>query len=127
MNSVRTTAVACLLLLGLASFASPARNDGALWRPRFATPAIAALDTSSKRQFTAEVRGTQAATGWSVIISNDLRAWSCTVISAKYATVNRGTEPGWRIIAGIPPDASPELFTVVVASDQTVSAQPQAL
>jgi hypothetical protein len=126
MISARIIAVGCLLQLALASSAAE-RNDGALWRPRFATPAIAALDSSTNRQFTAEVRGTRTATSWSVIISNDLRAWSCPVISAKYSTINRETEPGWRILVGIPADAPPELFTVVVASDQAISMQPQAL
>jgi hypothetical protein len=102
-------------------------DDGALWRPRFATPAIVALDAAAHRQFTAEVRASASASGWSVTISNDLRAWNCPVLSATYAAINRGTEPGWRVKACVPPDTSPELFTVVTACSESFSVQHQSL
>lgn len=102
-------------------------NNGALWRPRFATPAIVALDTAANRQFTAEVRASAAATGWSMILSNDLRAWTCQILSATYSTINRGTESGWQIKASVPADASPELFTLAVSCSELVSVQGQSV
>jgi hypothetical protein len=118
-----------VLLAGLqvCSLQAATRNDGALWRPRFATPALVALDTIPNRQFTAEVRASSAAAGWSLTISNDLRSWSCPVVSATYSTINRGTEPGWRIVGSVPLDATPELFTLIVACSETVSVQSQSL
>lgn len=103
------------------------RNDGALWRPRLATPALVALDSLTNRQFTAEFRASSAATGWSLTISNDLSSWKCQVLTATYSTINRGTEPGWQITACVPTNAPPELFTVVVSCSESVSVQSQAL
>jgi hypothetical protein len=115
-------------LLGRTQQASAVTNDdAAVWRPRFATPAIVALDNPANRQFTAEVRAPASVGGWSLVISNDLRAWTCPVVSTVYSTINRGTEPGWRVKAMVPADASPELFTLVLARDQSVSVQPQAV
>lgn len=126
MKLIRLTTI--LLLAALSDLACAAtRNDTALWRPRFATPAIVALDTATNRQFTAELHAPRTATGWSVIVSNDLRAWSCSVVAARYSTINRGTEPGWLIKAAVPPDASPELFSLVVGSSDSVSVQQQAI
>jgi hypothetical protein len=103
------------------------RNDGALWRPRFALPAIVALDSPANRQFTAEIKAAPSATGWSVTISNDLRAWNCPVISAAYSTINRGTEPGWQLKATVPTNTPPELFTLVISCSEGVSVQVQSL
>ena len=118
-----------LLLMGLGSLDAESlpRNDGALWRPRFATPAIVALDSAADRQFTAEIKGVPSATGWSVTISNDFRAWDCPVISVVYSRINRGTEPGWQLKARVPANTPPELFTLVIACDKTVSVQPQSV
>ena len=118
-----------LLLPGLRSLAAEGlqRNDGALWRPRFATPAIIALDSPANRQFTAEIKGPPSATGWSVTISNDLRAWDCPVLSAVYSKINRGTESGWQLKASVPTNTPPELFTLVVACNESVSVQPQSV
>jgi hypothetical protein len=113
--------------LPLCSLEAAPRNDGALWRPRLATPALAALDTIASRQFTAEVRASSVASAWSVTISNDLSAWSCQVLTATYSTINRGTEPGWQITASLPTNAPPELFTVAVSCSESVSVQSQAL
>jgi hypothetical protein len=103
------------------------RNDDALWRPRFATPAIVALDSTTNREFTAEVLASAHAKGWTVTISNDLRAWDCPVVSSQYAKANRGTQPGWLIKASVPAGASPELCTVVVSSSEFTSVQNQAV
>jgi len=118
-----------LLLAGSQPLAAESlnRNDGALWRPRFAAPALVALDSPANRQFTAEIKATPAATGWSVTISNDLRAWTCPVSSAVYAKINRGTEPGWQLKAGVPTNAPPELFTLVISCNEHVSVQPQSV
>ncbi len=102
-------------------------NNAALWRPRFATPAIVALDSLKDREFGAELRLPPSATHWSVTVSNDLKSWSCDVLSAVYSSVNRGSEPGWQLKIRVPLDISPELFTVIVASSEAVSLQPQAL
>jgi hypothetical protein len=123
--------VKTFLAVAIAAGLFPARaaitNDSALWRPRFATPALVALDTAANRQFTVEVKAAPEAAGWSVTLSNDLKAWSCPVVSATWSTINLETEPGWRIKALVPPDISPELFTLVVACDKCVSAQRQAV
>ena len=103
------------------------RNDGALWRPRFAEPAIVALDSPANRQFTAEVKGPSTATGWSVTISNDLRAWECPVVSAVYSQINRATEPGWQVKASVPTNTPPELFTLVISCGEHVSVQSQSV
>ena len=126
------TAKTCLIASVLAgwqlcSLGAPARNDGALWRPRLATPALVALDAPADRRFIAEIRASSAATGWGVTISNDLSAWTCPVVSAVHATINRGTEPGWQLTVSVPTNAPPELFTVVVSSSESVSVQSQAL
>src|SRR5689334_3922839 len=93
-------AAPCVLILALAPCArGTGRNDAALWRPRFATPAILALDQPTNRQFTAELRAPASARKWSVTISNDLRSWQCPVSSARYAKINQGREPGWQINA----------------------------
>ena len=120
---------ACLLLAGMQPLAAEAldRNDGALWRPRFAEPAIVALDSPANRQFTAEVKGPSTATGWSVTISNDLRAWECPVVSAVYSQINRATEPGWQVKASVPTNTPPELFTLVISCGEHVSVQSQSV
>jgi hypothetical protein len=120
---------ACLLLAGMQPLAAEAldRNDGALWRPRFAQPAIVALDSPANRQFTAEVKDPSTATGWSVTISNDLRAWECPVVSAVYSQINRATEPGWQVKASVPTNTPPELFTLVISCGEHVSVQSQSV
>jgi hypothetical protein len=116
-----------LLLIGALPAAAATRNDAALWRPRLPTPAIVALDTPANREFTAEVRATPAAGDWKVTIANDLKTWTCPVVSATFATINRGTEPGWQIKARVPADASPELFALTVSCNQSISTQNQSL
>lgn len=105
----------------------PASVDGALWRPRFATPAILALDSETNRQFTAELRAPQSARHWTAKISNDLRSWPCRVISATHGKINRDTEPGWQVRITVPTDASPELFSLTVSSSETTSTQNQCV
>lgn len=119
----------CGLLLEVfpGSIQAATQEDGALWRPRFATPAIVALDSPAHREFTAEVKASASATGWSLVVSNDLRAWSCEVVSATYSMINNGTEPGWQIKGRVPADISPELFALVVGSSEKVSVQGQSL
>lgn len=116
-----------LILAPLCSAEAALTNDSALWRPRFATPAIVALDTAANREFVAEIRASSAAAGWSITVSNDLRSWPCSIVSADWSTINRGTEPGWRIKASVPADVSPELFTLTVACNESISAQRQAI
>ena len=125
---LKLTLTACLLAAAIVwSMKSPVVVDAALWRPRFATPAIVALDTDSNRQFTAEIRASASARRWSARIANDLRSWPCQIVSATYSTINRDTEPGWRINIRVPPDASPELCALTVSSSETVSTQNQAV
>lgn len=109
------------------SMKSPVGADSVLWRPRFATPAIVALDSDTNREFIAEVRDSASARRWSANIANDLRSWRCQVVSATYSTINRDTEPGWKIRIRVPTNASPELFDLIVASSETVSTQHQAV
>src|SRR5262245_37675629 len=106
-----------LALLGCAAQGAT-RNDAALWRPRFATPTIVALDFPTNREFTAEIAASQNAKDWSITISNDLRAWACPVISARYAKIDRETKPGWVVKASVPPDTSPELCGLVVSCSE---------
>jgi hypothetical protein len=119
------------LMVGLLILATSSKainiNDGALWRPRFVTPSIVALDNVTNRQFVAEVKASPSADQWSAVIANDLKAWPCDVTSAAYAMINRGTEPGWQISLSIPPDVSPELFALTVSCNESVSTQPQAV
>jgi len=102
-------------------------RDTALWHPRFATPAIVALDTPANRQFTAEVRASAQAKNWSITISNDLREWACPVLSAKYSRINRGTEPGWQINASVPAETPPELFALVASCSELTAVQGQSV
>ena len=102
-------------------------NNAALWRPRFATPAIVALDSAANREFTAEVNASPTANRWRAALTNDLRSWPCQVVSATYAKINRDTEPGWQIKIRVPADISPELFDLVVSSSEIVSAQNQCV
>lgn len=120
-----------LLCFLAAAFGWPAEaamtNDAALWRPRLATPAIVALDNETNRQFRAEVKASASARDWSASIANDLKAWPCQIVSAEYSTINRGTEPGWRIMTRVPADASPELFALTISNNESVSAQNQSV
>lgn len=120
------------VLLALAAGSNAAnhhgpQNNAALWRPRFVTPAIVALDGDPDRQLTAEVEASPAAHNWSAAINNDLKRWPCKIVSATYATINNNSEPGWQIRISVPPDASPELFTLTVACNECTAAQPQAV
>ncbi|HVV00586.1 MAG TPA: hypothetical protein VHH88_04440, partial [Verrucomicrobiae bacterium] len=120
-----------ILLLSFGFFAPAARaavtNNAALWKPRFATPSIVALDNETNRQFTAEVKDSPSAAGWSAVIANDLRSWPCKIVSTSYSKIDRGTEPGWQVVVRVPSDASPELFSLIISNNETVSAQPQAV
>ncbi len=117
-----------LLITAIAVSAKGATtNDAALWRPRFATPAIVALDSAENRQFTAEIKGPPAAKHWSASIANDLRSWPCKIVSSKYATINNGTEPGWRVKVRVPADAPPELFGLSISNNESFSWQNQAV
>jgi len=102
-------------------------NDAALWRPRFVTPAIVALDNPANRQFTAEAKASPSASGWRASIANDLKSWPCRIVSATYATIDNGTEPGWQIHISIPPETSPELFDLTISSSEGVSRQNQCV
>lgn len=118
-----------LVVMGMhtvAALATPT-NNSALWRPRFATPAIVALDNETNRQFTAEIRASASATNWSASIANDLKTWPCQVVSAAYGQINRGTEPGWQLKLRVPADASPELFTLRILSSEGISEQAQSV
>jgi hypothetical protein len=122
-----TLPLLCVLSLLAACASGASRNDASLWRPRFATPAIVALDNVTNREFMAEFRASRKASGWSVTISNDLRSWTCPVVAAAYSRINRETERGWQIKACVPADAPPELFTAVISCSESVGVQPQAL
>lgn len=120
--------VAVLVVMELAAFsAAAAQNNQALWFPRMATPALVALDTAGHREFVAEVRGLESTRGWKASLANDLTSWQCQVVSAVYARINRGTEPGWRVTVRVPADISPELFDLKIASNQGQSVQNQAV
>ena len=128
----------CILLVSLLALAAGSNainhnnrygreDNAALWRPRFVTPAIVALDSTTNREFTAEVKASPLAHYWSASIANDLKEWPCQIISATYSTINNGSEPGWRVRISVPPDASPELFTLKVACNECTAAQTQAV
>jgi hypothetical protein len=116
-----------LLLIAVGRVAAEERSDGALWRPRLVTPAIVALDAPQNREFTAEVRASADARGWTATIANDLKSWNCEVVSAVYAKINRGTEPGWLVTVRVPADASPELFDLTITSSEAKSVQNQSV
>ncbi|HEV2454414.1 MAG TPA: hypothetical protein VGY98_09135 [Verrucomicrobiae bacterium] len=103
------------------------QNNAALWRPRFATPVIVALDSPADRTFTAEVKADSAARGWTASVANDLKTWPCEIVSATYAAINNGSEPGWRIKVRVPADTSPELFTLKIGCSECAATQPQAV
>jgi hypothetical protein len=123
--------LACVILLGLLaaarSSAAAASDDAALWRPRFATPAIVALDSAADRQFIAEVKASPAATGWTATIANDLKTWPCQIVSANYGKINNGTEPGWQVTLSVPAETSPELCGLRISSSETISVQSQSV
>lgn len=124
---IKIVAVGVGWVAAAASSHATTTNNSALWRPRFATPAIVALDTSAHRQFIAEVKGAPSARNWSASIANDLQTWPCTIDSAVFSTINRGTEKGWRVQVSVPPDASPELFNLTVSSSEGFSEQNQSV
>jgi hypothetical protein len=102
-------------------------NDAALWRPRFVTPAIVALDSEANRTFTAEVKASVTASHWSANLANDLKSWPCQVVSATYAKINNETEPGWRIKISVPTNASPELFALTLSCSEGTVTQRQSV
>jgi hypothetical protein len=125
--SLLMVAVPLLTVAASSPAAAAQRDDAALWRPRLPTPAIVALDTPQNREFVAEVRATAAARNWTAAIANDLNSWNCDVVSADYAKINRGTEPGWRITIRVPAGTSPELFDLTVTSTEGTSVQNQSV
>ena len=128
MSSIHRIAGFVAILFFLATNSPAAVTNGsAIWRPRFATPAIVALDSVVNRQFTAEVKSAASAKNWRASIANDLKSWPCKILSAKHSTINRGTEPGWLLNISIPADASPELFALTISSSESVGTQPQSL
>ena len=127
MNSTLFTGLAAGWSASIIHLNAATTDDAALWRPRFATPAIVALDSAADRQFAAEVKATSSAAGWSASLANDLKAWPCQVVSATYAKINNGAEPGWQIKISVPADASPELCALTVACNELASTQPQAV
>ncbi|HEV2437019.1 MAG TPA: hypothetical protein VG077_13565 [Verrucomicrobiae bacterium] len=102
-------------------------DNAALWRPRFATPAIVALDNPADRQFTSEIKASPSVRDWKASIANDLKTWPCQIVSATYATIDNGTKPGWQLKISVPADTSPELFALTVACNESVSVQPQSV
>jgi hypothetical protein len=127
-NRILVVALLGIAAVCLTRAATPAApDDAALWRPRFATPAIVALDNATNREFVAEVKAGPSASRWRATLKNDLRSWPCQIVSATYAKINRDTEPGWQIKVRVPADISPELFDLVVASSESVSAQNQSV
>ncbi|HEX3626323.1 MAG TPA: hypothetical protein VH280_12950 [Verrucomicrobiae bacterium] len=126
--------LAALLALAAGSnaFSHRTRENGpsdnaALWRPRLATPSIVALDSPADRIFTAEVKASPKARGWSASIANDLKTWPCEIISATYAAIDNDSEPGWQIKVRVPTDTSPELFTLNIACNECSASQSQAV
>ncbi len=119
-------AIAIVLAATISSSAATA-DDAALWRPRFATPAIVALDSAPDRQFIAEIKASPSAKDWSASIANDLKTWPCQVVSATYSKINNASEPGWQVKISVPGDASPELCSLKVACNEKTSVQPQAV
>jgi hypothetical protein len=118
---------ALLVSTAVCSAKGASAADAALWRPRFATPAIVALDTAANREFVAEVKASPSATKWSATLANDLRGWPCEIVSAVYSKINRDTEPGWQIKIAVPSNISPELFNLTISSSETVSTQNQCV
>ncbi len=116
-----------LLVLEIGPHPAGPRNDAALWRPRFATPAIVALDSPADREFTAEIKASPSARHWSAVIANDLASWPCRVISAVFSTIDNASEPGWRVRVRVPAGAPPELFTLTVACNECTAVQPHAV
>jgi hypothetical protein len=123
----RVLAIALLVVAAICLTKAATPNNAALWRPRFATPAIVALDNTTNRQFIAEVKASPSATRWRAALANDLRSWPCEIISATYSKINRDTEPGWQIKISVPADISPELFDLTVSSSETISWQNQCV
>jgi hypothetical protein len=123
-------ALLALLWLGAAlACGAPAAptNNAAMWRPRFVTPSMVALDSAEDRQFTAEIRASSAAKNWSATLANDLKAWPCEIVSAKYTKINRGTESGWQVVIRVPTGTSPELFSLLVSCSELVCRQDMAV
>lgn len=115
------------LLLAAIALDAASLTDASLWRPRFATPGIVALDSAADRQFVAEVKATPSATGWKASLANDLKTWPCQVTSAVYSKINNATEPGWRITVSVPADISPELFGLAISSSEGTATQRQSV
>lgn len=120
-----TVFLAAQLALVLSSQA--AMDNASLWRPRFATPAIVALDGTANREFVAEVKASPAAKNWTARLANDLKSWPCQIESATCARINNDTEPGWRVKISVPADVSPELFALTVSSSEGTATQGQAV
>jgi hypothetical protein len=120
-------AVTLLLVSFVNSTEAATANDAALWRPRFVTPAIVALDSDTNRCFLAEVKAPPSAKHWSASIANDLKRWPCQIASATYGKINNGAEPGWQIKISVSADVSPELFGLTIASSEGVSTQNQSV
>ncbi|HWD18375.1 MAG TPA: hypothetical protein VHB20_03785 [Verrucomicrobiae bacterium] len=75
----------------------------------------------------AEVRATAGAHDWTAVLANDLMSWPCQVVSATYARINNQSEPGWQIKISAPTNISPELCSLTVGCNESISTQPQAV
>lgn len=102
-----------LRLLALAAAAAALTNASSaagitIWAPRQVNPAF----VEPGGTFVAEVKAATgaSASGWSASIQNDLRSWSCSVVSAATGKIKHGTLDGWRVTIRVPSGAPPELF-----------------
>lgn len=100
-------------LAALLGCAAVARAQVSLFRPNLGVPAFALTNGT----WNVEVEATTglASNGWSGVLANDLRSWTCTVERVDYGNcVFDRTLPGYQLVLRAPPDAPPEVFQLVV-------------
>ena len=86
------SSAAFIAFSGLASLGTGSAAVLVIWTPRPHNPAF----VKPGNGFLAEVMasGTLSASGWSAVITNELRAWNCSVLSAAYGRCRLNVSAG---------------------------------
>ncbi|MBU1692980.1 MAG: hypothetical protein KJ726_08320 [Verrucomicrobia bacterium] len=85
-----------------------------VFRPKIGVPAFPLTNGT----FDAEIEAAPglASNGWSALLLNDLRSWTCSVERVDYgAYVYCNSTNGYRMILRVPPDAPPEVLHLLVS------------
>jgi hypothetical protein len=97
----------------LAAGAAGTSAQVSIFRPKIGVPEFAL--TGGTFRIEIEAASGLASNGWSVVVTHDLRGWTCAVERVEYGNyVYCDSLPGYRVTARAPGDIAPEVFNLVV-------------